>query len=122
MKTGINKIVKMGTALVIEEEGVPLAVVVDEVCFVHWILAALTILFIGYEIVRILMRRGKMIQRTEFAVTTIYIISLLVVLAFGNCEMDIITAVVGAAAAISNVAVLYSQYKKGNLLVRESSN
>lgn len=81
-------------------------------CFVHWIMIVLTAIFFLYQVFRFILGRHRKVQVMEFVPAGVYVVLMLVALAFGDCYIDFIMMLGGTVIAIAGVFLTLKQYKR----------
>lgn len=81
-------------------------------CGIHWIMIALTIVFFLYQAICSLLLEHRKVQVREFIPAGIYVVLMLVTLAFGNCAIDFFVMLSGVIIAIASVSITLIKYKR----------
>ena len=100
-----------GFVEIIEEE-IPMALTTNNGCYVHWIIVGMVMLYVAYEISHAIFRRKKFTNKKEFIPAGIYVVLIMLVLAFGICEADIFVAAGGLLIGLVGVVCTILRAKR----------
>lgn len=100
-----------GFVEIIEEE-IPKALTTNNGCSVHWIIIGMIALYAIYEVLHIIFRRKELICKKDFIPAGIYVVAIMLVLAFGVCEADIFVAAGGLLVGLTGVVCTIARAKK----------